>query len=154
MRLSARPIITFSNINSFVYGNQWIVRAGDPLTLYFQIVDLDQGPSAVIGGSYGSLNESSQLSGGVGIRYLPGVSEGTTPVQVIVKFPSIDDQLVIETIATVADPNDGSIWRVSLGSNQIPMGGSVQFSISEGSMTRRFKVLGMLSVETMNDGSC
>ena len=44
MRLSAKPIVNYTDINHFSYVNQWIVSAGDPNVLYFQLVDLDQGP--------------------------------------------------------------------------------------------------------------
>lgn len=155
MRLSARPIVNYCNVNDFAYGNQWTVRAGDPLTLYFQIVDLDKGPYALVGDSNNLFGQASQLQGSVGLRYIVGVGTDNQPSQVLVTFPSIDDDAAITAIATQADPNDGSIWKLTLQPNQQPSGGAVQFAVTEGSATRRFNVQGMLSVEyPMNDGCC
>lgn len=156
MRLSAKAIVNYANINSFSYGNQWIVRAGDPLTLYFQIVDLDQGPANVIGQqNFTSIPGGSPLQGNVGLRYIVGVGSSNTPSQVTVTFPSIDSAGVITAIATPADASDLSIWKVVIPANQQPNAGNIQFAIQEGSATRRFNVLQLLNVEfPENDGSC
>lgn len=127
-RISAKPIVNFANINQFSFGNQWAIRAGDPNTLYFQLIDLDQ-------------NE---------LRYLVGVSQVSG---ITVTFPSIDDSLVINATA-VQDTNDKSVWAVTLAPNQLPGSGNVKFAVVEGSNTRRFNVLNMLSVEIVNDGGC
>lgn len=154
MRLSARPLLNYANVNSFSYGNQWIIRSGDPNTMYFQIVDLDQGPANVIG-QFAPANQfgaNSTLSGNIGLRYMVGVN--ATPAAITVTFPSIDDTQVINATA-VQDPNDKSIWSVTLGPNQQPASGNVQFAVAEGNSTRRFSVLNILNVEnTFNDGSC
>lgn len=156
MRLSARPLLNFCSINSFSYGNQWIIRAGDPNTLYFQVVDLDQGPASVVGAPnpiFG-FQSSPVLSGNVGLRYMVGVGAGNTPAGITLTFPSIDDSQVI-TVQAVQDPNDASIWSVSLGQNQKPNSGNVQFAVMEGNNIRRFGVLNLLSVEyPQSDGMC
>lgn len=154
MRLSARPIVNWANVNSFSYANQWIVRAGDPNTLYFQIVDLDQGPASVIGGPnpFG-FQSSPTLSGNVGLRYMVGVGSGNQPVQLQITFPSIDDTQAI-TVAAVQETDDKSIFKVVLGPNQKPNSGNVQFAIQEGNTIRRFSVLNLVGVEYQNDGSC
>lgn len=151
MRLSARPLLNYANVNNFSYGNQWTIRAGDPNTLYFQIVDLDQGPANVIGNQiYGA----QSLSGNIGNRYMVGVGAGNTPAAIMVQFPSIDDSQVIN-VAAVQDPNDKSIWSVTLGPNQKPNSGNVIFAITEGNSTRRFSALQLISVEyPQNDGMC
>lgn len=131
MRLTAKPITTFSNINSFSYSNQWIVRAGDPNTLYFQIVDLDQN----------------------GLRYLAGIGIQNQPASIQITFPSIDDINVIKATAT-QDPNDKSIWSVNIGPNQRPGSGAVIFQITENTTVRRFSVTNMLTVEQPISGSC
>ena len=129
MRLSAKPLLNYANVNNFTYGNQWIIRAGDPNVLYFQIVDLDQS----------------------GLRYMAGVSASAS---VNVNFTSIDDTLAI-SLPAVQDPNDKSIWSVTIGPNQKPASGNVQFAVSEGSSIRRFSALNALNVEDpTNDGSC
>lgn len=157
MRLSARPIVNYANINNFDYANQWLIRAGDPLTLYFQIIDLDQGPAAVIGnlGFSNIFGTGSQLQGNVGLRYIVGMGSANQPYQVQVYFPSIDNAAQITAIATPADAADLSIWKITIPPTQQPNGGNIQFSVNEGSATRRFNVLNMLAVEyPQNDGSC
>jgi hypothetical protein len=120
----------------FTTGNQWTIRAGEQNTLYFRLVDLDQ----------------------ASLRYIPGVGPSNQPVQVKVSFPSIMDGQTIDVYATeAADPYDDSIWQVTLADSQIPYSGNVIFSVTEGSITRRFSVVNMLNVEqvgNLNDGSC
>jgi hypothetical protein len=156
MRLSARPLLNYANVNSFSYGNQWIIRAGDPNTLYFQVVDLDQGPASVVGGPnpiFG-FQSAQPLSGNIGLRYMVGVGSQNTPSGVTATFPSIDDTQVIMAQA-IQDPNDKSIWSVTLGPNQKPNSGNVIFAVAEGNLIRRFSVLNMISVEyPQNDGAC
>lgn len=156
MRLSVRPILNYVNVNSFSHGNQWIIRAGDPNTLYFQVIDLDQGPASVVGGPspvFG-FQGSQTLSGSIGLRYMVGVGGGNTPAGITAIFPSIDDAQVINAQA-VQDSNDKSIWSVTLGPNQKPNSGNVQFVIQEGNSIRRFSALNLISVEYFNsDGNC
>jgi hypothetical protein len=130
MRLTAQPITIFNNINSFTLGSEWIIRAGDPNTLYFQLFDLDANDQ----------------------RHLTGLN-GNTPVVVTVTFPSIDDNQVITKTATV-DSNDTSVFNITLLNTDYPAGGNVFFSVTEGSVTRTFPVINMLSVEMVNQGSC
>lgn len=131
MRLSANLIKNFANPNMFDTGNQWHVRAGDPNTLYFQLVDLDQDR----------------------LRYLTGLA--ATPVSVQVTFPSIDDSKTIQAIATQVSAADGSLWQVNILSTMIPSTGNVIFAVTEGTATRTFRVMNALSVEYPGaDGSC
>lgn len=133
MRLSAVPLVNYSNTNSFMGANEWIIRAGDPNKLYFQLIDLD--------------------SCGGKLRYMTGVDVSNQPVVVTVTFPSIDDEQVITVDGTV-DPNDASVFSIDLTNLQIPAGGNVTFSITEGTATRQFTVINMISVEQINQGSC
>lgn len=154
MRLSAKPIKSFGNINYFSYGNQWYVRAGDPNTLYFQLIDIDQAVSGN-GQGMGVFSGISPVGTSAGQRYLVGVGTDNQPFSVSVIFMSIDDSGSITIPAVQADPNDSSIWKITIPSSQIPGGGNVQFAITEGSSIRRFSVLNMLAVEfPENDGSC
>lgn len=152
MRLSARPIVNYANVNNFSYANQWIIRAGDPNTMYFQIVDLDQGPYNLVGGPI--FGQSAALSGNVGLRYMVGVGVNNQPASIQVTFSSIDDTQVIVANA-IQETDDKSIWKVVLGPNQKPNSGNVIFAVTEGSSTRRFSALNLISVENPNnDGSC
>lgn len=127
MRLYAKAIIAYNTINSFKYGNQWTIRSEEPNTLYFQIVDLDQDS----------------------LRYI-----GSNAI-VTVTFPSIDDDAEIEVTASLVNAADGSLFKIELTDEQTPASGNVRFAVEEGSITRRFTALAMMSVETTNEnGSC
>ena len=67
MRLSARVILNYANVNNFSYGNQWIVRSGDPNTV---IVLFDSGKMVADGPSVDAVTEaltalSAQLKSGI-----------------------------------------------------------------------------------------
>lgn len=129
MRLSAKIIKNYCGNNMFAYANEWVVRANEPNTLYFQIVDLDQD----------------------GLRYM----SAATVLNVSVLFPSIDSANVINAPAVQAHANDKSIFKISLGASQIPASGNVVFQIVEDGITRKFSVLNGIQVEYPgNDGSC
>ena len=117
----------------FGFQNQWTVRAGDPNTLYFQLVDLDQNS----------------------LRYLLGIGSSNQPYSVTVTFPSLDNAKTITATAVQVDAADSSVWAVKILSTQLPGAGNVIFSITEGNSTRTFKVMNALSVEYPgSDGSC
>lgn len=154
MRLSAKPIITYCNVNAYAFGNQWIVRAGDPNTLYFQVLDIDQ---AINGNNqgFGIFSGITPVGTVAGLRYMLGIGSQNQPYGITVTFPSLDNSKTIVAQAVQADPNDSSIWKVSLSSLQSPGGGNVHFTISEGSVIRRFSVMNMIGVDDpLNDGSC
>lgn len=129
-RLSARPIINFQNINSFKYANQWNIFAGDPNVLYFQVTDLDQ----------------------CGLRYIAGLGTSNMPVGLKVMFPSIDCSQVLTLIAQ-QNPNDGSIWSVTIPTTNTPQTGNVNFQLFEGNSYKTFQGLQLLVVNYTNDGS-
>lgn len=132
MRLSCKAITNYANINQFDYSNQWSIRAGDPNTLYFQLIDLDQ----------------------AGLRYMAGVGGSNQPTSLLVTFPSIDDSAVISVSAT-QESDDKSIWKVVLGTNQTPGSGNVVFAVTEGSNVRKFSALNFITVEYVGeDGMC
>lgn len=133
MRLSVLPISTYAQINIFDYAVQWKIRAGDNNTLIFQVIDLDQDK----------------------IRYMVGAPSDLQPAAINVTFPSLDDCKVIVAPATQVDPNDKSIWSVTLSSIQTPASGNVQFQINENGTIRRFQVKNLIQVEySSNDGAC
>lgn len=159
MRLTAVALVNWCDVNGFSYANQWTIRAGDPNTLYFQIIDLDKGPSVVIGqlnplfGFGAGTAGNPTLSGNVGLRYIVGVGVDNQPASIKVTFPALDDTQVIQATA-IQDPDDGSIWRVVLLPSQLPKSGNIKFEVTEGNSTRRFSVTNMLAVELLNSGSC
>lgn len=129
-RLAAKPIVNFQNINSFKYAPQWIIQAGNFSTLYFQLVDLDQ----------------------CDLRYLAGIGSQNQPVALRVFFPSIDCSQVLMLLA-VQNPNDQSIWSVTIPQTNTPQTGAVKFVLYEGNAVTNFQVQQMLVVEYGNDGS-
>jgi hypothetical protein len=155
MRLSAKPIISYCNVNNYSFGNQWIVRAGDPNTLYFQILDIDQAVNVNNTSNFGVFTGITPVNPSAGLRYMLGIGSQNQPYGITVTFPSLDNSKTIVATAVQADANDSSIWKVSLSSLQSPGGGNVQFAIMEGSVVRRFSVMNMIGVDDpTNDGSC
>ncbi len=130
MRLSSKPIVNFQNINSFKFAPQWEVSARDTNVLYFQIIDLDQ----------------------CGLRYIAGIGSSNEPVGVRVTFPSIDCSQII-TLVAAQDPNDGSVWSVSIPSTSTPQTGNVRFQLFEGNNSKNWSVLQMMVVNYPNDGN-
>ncbi len=132
MRLSARPITTYNTVNSYSFGNQWQIRSGEPNTLYFQLVDLDQ------------------LDGKTPLRRIPAV--GAT---MQIKFPSIDDDQTILVTAAQVSASDTSLWSIPLTAVQTPASGNVIFYLTESAVIRSFSVVNMLVVEYPgSEGSC
>jgi len=128
VRLSCKPLISFANINQFVAATEWVIRKGEPNSLYFQLVDLDQG----------------------GLRYMPtDASYG-----VVVTFPALNTAGTIVRTAVQASVLDRSIWRVDLLSTDVPSSGNVWVAVSEAGVVRRFSLLDGLRVEDINNGGC
>lgn len=128
MRLSAKIIKNFANVNQFSYANEWQIRQGEPNTLYFQLVDLDQD----------------------GLRHMP--LDPAASVQVI--FPSVNTSAVVTKVASQASNLDGSLWQVSLLDSEKVYSGNVQFRLTENGVTRSFYVMDALKVEMLNEGGC
>jgi hypothetical protein len=128
MRLSARTIKNFNNVNSFDYSTEWNIRAGEANTLYFQLVDLDQD----------------------GLRYMP--TNASCSVQLT--FPALNPLNVIVKPATQADPLDRSVWKVSLSDTEVPSSGNVQLSLTEGGVVKKASLLDAIVVEKINNGGC
>ncbi len=124
MRLSAKPIKNFVNINAFDFGSEWRIRQDEPNTLYLQLIDLDRD----------------------GLRYMPTDAS----YSVSVSFPGTE----IVKVATQESALDRSIWKVSLSSTEKVYSGNVQVSVTEAGVTRRFSILQGLAVEQLSDGGC
>jgi hypothetical protein len=129
-RLSARPIVGYQNINSFKFANQWQINAGDTVTLYYELIDLDQ----------------------CGLRYIAGGCVEGVPVGMNVTFPSIDCNQVLKLVAQQSSC-DGSIWSVSISSISTPQTGNVQFQLFEGNNVTNFSVKQLMVVNYSSDGS-
>jgi hypothetical protein len=128
VRLYAKPIKNYANINQFDYGTEWTIRKDEPNTLYFQLVDLDQ--------------ES--------LRYLP--SDASCSVQLT--FPALNSTSSFIKSATQVSALDRSIWSVSLSESEVPFSGNVQIALVEFGVTRRFSLIDGIVVEGLNNGGC
>lgn len=127
MRLSAKIIKNFFGINQFTYGSEWSIREGEPNTLYFQLVDLDQ----------------------EGLRYLP--SSGSS---VVVTFPALNSANELVKSAVQASVDDKSVWKVDLTASEKPYSGNVKVALTESGVTKRFNILQGLIVESLDVGGC
>lgn len=126
MRLYAKPIKNFANINQFDYTTEWHIRKDEQNTLYFQLIDLDQN----------------------GLRYLPSNS----PYSVQVTFPALSSPFTKS--ASPVNVLDNSLWSVSLSATEVPHSGNVQFTLTESGVIRRFSLIDGLIVEHIDDGGC
>lgn len=155
MRLTSQAIINFANINDFQNSAQWIIRASDPNTLYYQLFDLDNVDtvpySAPWNGGFFGINQTTPQ------RYMAGVGSSNQPFSMTVTFPSLDLRNVITSTATV-DPNDSSVWHINLPGYanvaMAPSSGNVVFSLTQGINTWTWTVVNMIAVEMTNQGSC
>lgn len=156
MRLTSQPIINFSNINDFQESSQWIIRATDPQTLYYQLFDLDNvnnlSPFAAL--NSGFFNAAIQSSPQ---RYIAGVGTNNQPFTMTVTFPSLNVGRTFTFNAT-PDPNDASVWSITLpgyaNTTIAPSSGNVFFSLTQGLQTVTWVVVNMIAVEITNQGCC
>ena len=155
MRLSSTAIINFSNINNFQQASQWTIRASDPNTLYYQLVDLDNtGPSPYAPANGGFFNAAIQQ---LPQRYIAGIGDSNQPVSMTITFPSLFPSNKLVFIAN-QDPNDGSVWSFSLpgytNTAMAPASGNVIFTLTQGINVYTWTVKNMIAVEMTNQGSC
>lgn len=141
MRLSAKPLKNVANINSWKYSNQWFVAEGQPNSLYLQVVDLENDIS---------LKQANGAFPDMPIRYI----SSATVLSVEVQFDSVDDAEILTIAATQPFLNDKSIWKVDLSSTQIPSNGNVKVTITEDGINRSFIMMNIVSVDSLEIGSC
>lgn len=128
MRISAKPLKNYQNVNSFQQTTEWTIRKGEPNRLYLQLVDAEQD----------------------GLRYLPT----DLSYSVSMTFPALNASNVIVKSAAQASALDNSIWYVDLSSTDNAFTGSVQISVTEGSVVRNFSLTSSLNVELLSNGGC
>jgi len=129
MKLSAKFLINVADVNNFQYADQWDIAEGSAYRLHFQIID--------------KLKDD--------LRYM---SQATLIDSVTVKFLNIEETEEITKTATQAFADDKSIWYIDLLATEVPNSGSVEFSITEDGVERKFKVSQAVVVELLNEGSC
>lgn len=128
MRLSAKPLKNYANINNFDVTTEWNVRDQDVSTLYFQLVDLDKDS----------------------LRYMP--TDNIYSIEVT--FPALNPVNNVVKVAAQVSALDRSIWKVEILDTDKLSSGNVQFAVTEGSIVKKFSVLQMLNVEKLNNGGC
>lgn len=120
MRLSARLLTSVGSANVFSYATELQASVGDPLDVYFQLVDLDQlqGPAFIPNG----------------LRYVPAV--GAT---MLVDVQNLDDARAFTRAATQPFVGDSSVWKVPILSSD-PLTGTVSLRVrlTEAGVTRSF----------------
>jgi hypothetical protein len=127
MKLSARPLSCVSGVNDFTISTQVEFTAGDGVTVYLQLVDIEKRPS-----NYG-WNPPGQ-------RYMPAVGATFT-----VTFLNIDDAKQFSRVAAQPFPQDPSIWAVQvLPTDPVGGTGSLKCVLAEGSVVRTFSLQGCL----------
>ena len=130
MLLSAKVIKNYINNNSWDYTTNINIRGGEPSSFYFQLIDLDRN----------------------GIRYIS--SYDPSLLSITVNFNSVDDSKKFVLPAVIASVDDKSIWRVNLSGAQTPSSGNLFFTFSENGIAKKFYLMDILKVETMNVGAC
>lgn len=140
MRLNAKIIKNVSNVNHWEYADSAYLQEGQINDFYFQLVDLEKIHS----------NEKSKALPDFPLRYIP---QGTV-VSVSVTFPDLnpDSQFVIAASQPFVD--DKSIFKVTLGSTQLPNSGAIQIALTEDGNTRTFLLKNAIKVEAQNPGGC
>jgi hypothetical protein len=128
MRLSARAVVAYQNINSWRYASEWVARSGEPTRLYFQLIDADQD----------------------GIRYIPQ----DPAFEASVTFPALDPSQAVTKIAAAASPQDLSLLYVDVLASDVLRSGNVVVTLVENGVSRSFALERALVVETPNRGSC
>jgi len=106
MRFSLLPLIDMCSVNSFVYASEIQGVQGDPVDLYFQLVDLEKNTA-----------QSGFYPGG--LRYMPPAS---STLQVV--FKNVDTAKIVTRYASQPYAQDTSIWKVSVLATD-PIAGTV-----------------------------
>lgn len=121
MLLSGRPLTDVQSVNSFRDATEISINKGDAVSLYIQLVDLEQ-------------NLAKHAFSPPGLRYIP-VAGATLQVQ----FQNIDDAKVFTRMASNPFPDDRSIWRFSiLATDPIDSTQNVKCTLTEGVVVRSF----------------
>lgn len=140
MRLNAKILKNVAGVNNWAYANQASVQEGQANEIYFQIVDWDQIPGT----------DKSIALPDAPLRYIP---QGTV-VTLSASFPSIDSAQEFSVVGTQPFPDDKSIWKVTLLSNQVPKSGNFKIKLTEDGNSKNILAKNALSVDLLNVGSC
>ena len=140
MRLNAKILKNVAGVNNWAYANQASIQEGQANEIYFQIVDWDQIPGT----------DKSIALPDAPLRYIP---QGAV-ISLSASFPSIDSAQEFSVVGTQPFPDDKSIWKVTLLSNQVPKSGNFKIKLVEDGSAKNILAKNALSVNLLNVGSC
>lgn len=132
MFLTAKILKNVQGVNGYSVTTNWLLRQGNPATIYFQLAD----------------GEQTDLKGEP-LRYMPVA--GAT---VSATFSSIIPSNTVSKIATQPFPLDTSIWSISINSTDKIAQGNFAFTLTEGSVVRTASVPNAIIVESLNPSYC
>lgn len=130
MQLSIRPLDDVQSVNSLESATQLSVSKGDPVTLYFQLID--------------AVRHKCGVSECPATRYMPAAGAALSLV-----LDSIDDAKKVTKTASQPFAQDPSIWKIDLQAlDTAKLSGtiSVAFTLTEGSLVRTGRILAAVLV--------
>jgi hypothetical protein len=131
MLLGAVILKNVQNVNSFQRSSQVTVRQGNPTTVYFQLVDLEQ------------KDEYGQP-----LRYVP--SSGATLTATINAMNQV--HVISRVAAQPYSSDDRSVWSLTLSASDRPASGNLDLQLTEGSTIRTTTVANAIIVWSTNSG--
>lgn len=132
MLIGAVMLRNVQGVNSFQRNTQVMLRQGNPATVYFQLVDLEQADQ---NGTY--------------LRYIPAAGASITG-----SISSINQQYVVQRLASQPFSQDLSIWAMNLLATDTITTGNFMFTLAEGSLVRTGYVQNAIIVQTTNPSIC
>jgi len=130
------------DVNHWQHANQANISEGQANTMYIQLVNLDWSTKAS--------PEQSSAFAQYPIRY---ISEDPA-LGVEAQFLNIDDAQEFTISGTQPFPDDKSIWKFDLTSDQIPAAGNMIINITEGGVVKSFLITQAIKVNLLNAGGC
>lgn len=132
MFLGVQMLKNVQSVNSFEQSAQVRLRQGNPSTIYFQLVDLEQ------------VNKYGEP-----LRYVP--ANGATCTATI---SSINQAYVITRACSQPYSQDGSIWAMTILASDTVVTGNFQITLSEGSTVRTAYCQMGVVVQSISPSEC
>lgn len=129
MLLSARWLLNVRSVNDFDYADKVEFSEGDPVTVYFQLIDASR--------------DRDQGFKSSGRRYVP-----TAGATLQVTITNLDDAKAYVKSATQLYPTlDGSMWSITIATTDLVKGTpGIQLALTESAVTRRALLKGAVRV--------
>lgn len=133
MLLGAIMLKSVQNVNSFQRNTQTVIRQGNPTTIYFQLVDLEQTDT------YGQP-----------LRYVPASGASITAT-----INSINSANVVSRLASQPySSDDRSIWSLNILSSDSPASGNFDIQLSESGVVTTTSIANGVIIWSTNVGMC